>query len=67
MNLYKRDNGRHKARLAGIPLDGDYFSDINSCMAADLAEIARTVKYRKPKNASGSTSRYFYEYLNKGK
>lgn len=30
-----------------------------------LADTAKIVGYRKPKNANGSLSRYFFEYLKK--
>ncbi len=66
MNKSKQDQGRRLARQANIPLIGDYYAVINSCHAGDLAEIARTVGYRRPKNANGSTSRYFFEYLKRG-
>lgn len=32
-----------------------------------LAEIAQAVGYRKPRNANGSTARYFFAYVNRGR
>ena len=66
MNHNRIDQGRRLARQANIPLDGDYFAVIRSDHAANLADIARQVGYRRPKNANGSTSRYFFHYLQKG-
>lgn len=34
---------------------------------ADLADIAKLFGYRKPKGASGSKGRYFFDYLKKAK
>jgi hypothetical protein len=43
----------------------DFFAQNSSSKSADLVAIARLKGYRKPKSASGSTARYFYEYLDK--
>lgn len=48
------------AQAAGVDFDTDYhaqnFGDY-------LSELARGAGYRKPKNANGSTGRYFFQLL----
>lgn len=43
----------------------DFHAQSSSSKNADLVAIARLKGYRKPKTASGSTARYFFEYLNR--
>ena len=54
---------RHEAHFlaAGycIPLGRD-FHELNSTQVEGVIEAARVSKYRKPKNANGSTARYFH-------
>lgn len=49
---------------ANIPFDRDFHA-LSWEQTSILVTIARTVGYRKPRNANGSTARYFYAYLNK--
>lgn len=43
-----------------IPVGADFHT---TSKGEELAEEARKVGYRKPKNANGSTGRYFHQYL----
>jgi hypothetical protein len=45
-----------------IPLGADYHV-LSYGTKDDLVIEARTYGYRKPKNANGSTGRYFHDYL----
>jgi hypothetical protein len=42
---------------------GNFYADVNHDQACFLAELAKSSGYRKPKNANGSTGRYFFELL----
>ena len=58
-------NAKKAAAIALLPdlnLKADFFT-LNSDTVNLLAETARAVGYRAPKNASGSTARYFFAYL----
>ena len=46
----------------GIPRGADYYT-LSSSVTDDLVTEAKRLKYRKPQSASGSTGRYFHEYL----
>lgn len=50
------------ALLPGLDLTAD-FHTLGSDTVQRLADTARAVGYRAPKNANGSTARYFFEYL----
>lgn len=43
----------------GIDISADFFT-LSLCQAGTLNEIAKAQGYRKPKNANGSTARYFF-------
>jgi len=43
----------------GIDITADFFT-LSLCDAGHLNEIAKAQHYRKPKNANGSTARYFF-------
>ena len=45
-----------------IPLHRD-FHTLNSQHVQNILDAARSRGYRKPRNANGSTARYFYAYL----
>ena len=49
----------------GIKLGGDYHANVTMSQGEQLAAIAKLKGYKKPKSASGSTGRYFYDYLSK--
>lgn len=51
------------ARWGVNPDDPDDFHAIGSTQVEWIVSTAREHKYRKPKNASGSTARYFYAYV----
>lgn len=44
---------------AGIDIAADFFT-LSLSDAGRLCEIAKSQHYRKPKNANGSTARYFF-------
>lgn len=50
------------AMLPGLDLAAD-FHTLNSDTVQLLADTARAVGYRAPRNANGSTARYFFAYL----
>lgn len=50
------------ALLPGLDLTADFHA-LGSDTVQRLADTARAVGYRKPKNANGSTARYFFQYL----
>ena len=52
------------AKEAGADFDKDVYAQSIGVLN-NLAEIAKLAGYRKPKSASGSTGRYFFEHLNK--
>lgn len=52
------------AKKAGAQFGKDYYQQ-RSGVQNELAAIAKLAGYRKPANANGSTSRYFFEHLNK--
>lgn len=48
----------------GIDFTAD-FHTLSSAQCEALADTAREVGYRKPRDANGSTGRYFFAYLNR--
>ena len=50
------------AKKAGADFNKDVHAQ-NIGVLSDIAAIAKLVGYRKPKNASGSTGRYFFYHL----
>jgi hypothetical protein len=52
------------AKKAGINFKKDFFVQ-NRSAVNELPAIAKLKGYRKPKNGSYSTARYFFEYLKK--
>lgn len=50
------------AMLPGLDLTADFYT-LNSDTMQRLADTARAVGYRRPRNAYGSTARYFFAYL----
>lgn len=48
----------------GVLFDQDYFQQGHAAQIL-LADLAKSFGYRKPKNANGSTSRYFFALLNR--
>lgn len=47
---------------AGIDIHADYHT-LDSFQSVIIAELARHHGYRKPKNANGSTARYYFAAL----
>lgn len=52
------------AKKVGARFSKDYFQQSLS-VSTDLVAIAKLAGYRKPKTASGSLARYFFEHLNR--
>lgn len=51
--------------LNGFDLDGDFHQVSTHELCDLLCKLAKATKYRKPRNANGSTARYFYQHLAK--
>ena len=62
MAKLSRQEAHRLAVKAGIDFRADYHS-LRSSQVSDLMSICKLTGYRKPKNASGSTGRYFFNYL----
>jgi hypothetical protein len=58
-----KDDAFKSAKEAGIAFSGDYHADCDTSKGSHLHDLAKKVGYRKPKNANGSTGRYFYYHL----
>lgn len=52
---------------AGWDFKKDFHAQDNASKNESLLAIAKLVKYKKPKTASGSTARYFFHHLEKVK
>ena len=50
------------ALLPGLDLTADFFT-LSSSTVLELVDVAKAVGYRRPRNANGSTARYFFAYL----
>lgn len=50
------------ALLPRLDLNADFFT-LSSSTVVELVEVAKAVGYHKPRNANGSTARYFFAYL----
>ena len=50
------------AKRQGVKFSKDFHAQSKG---SELAAIAKLAGYRKPKTASGSTGRYFFEHLEK--
>lgn len=50
------------AKKAGADFNKDVYAQSIGVLS-DMAAIAKLAGYRKPKSASGSTGRYFFEHL----
>ena len=48
----------------GINFKKDFY-DLSSSQVTDLLKVAKMQGYKKPKTATGSTGRYYFEYLSK--
>lgn len=55
------------AKNAGWDFSKDFHAQSNASNTTDLLAIAKLAKYKKPATASGSTARYFFQYLEKVK
>ena len=50
------------AMLPRLKLTADFFT-LDSDTVLQLVDVAKAVGYRRPRNANGSTARYFFAYL----
>lgn len=55
------------AKKAGWNFKKDFHQQNSMAKSSDLLAIAKLKGYRKSKNASGSTSRLFFQYLERVK
>lgn len=53
------------AKSYGWDFSKDFYSQNSISKSAELAALAKLVGYKKSASASGSTARYFFEYLKK--
>lgn len=60
-----KDEALKLAKAYGIKFTGDFHADCSMSEGGYLSDLAKVVGYRKPKNATGSTGRYFYYHLYK--
>lgn len=58
---------KNLAKKSGWDFSKDFHAQDNASKNESLLAIAKLMKYRKPKNASGSTARYFFQYLDRVK
>lgn len=56
------DTAKTAFNAAGISLDAD-FHTLASSQVDVIVDLAKRAGYRKPKNANGSTGRYYFEAL----
>lgn len=54
------------AESVGVNFSKDFYEQPLS-VSSELVAIAKLAKYSKPKNANGSTARYFFAHLQKVK
>ncbi|HEO1552411.1 hypothetical protein I4940_08035 [Pseudomonas aeruginosa] len=60
-----RDKAAIRETLRSVVDFSADFHTLNSGAVEALVDAARANAYRKPKNANGSTARYFFAYLNR--
>jgi len=62
----KRKTTIYQANRSAVKLGVDFENDFHAQSYGDeLTELSKKVGYKKQKNASGSTGRYFFYYLKK--
>jgi hypothetical protein len=64
--MISREEAKKLAEKMGIDFRKD-FHTLYSSEVSVLLDIRKLNGYRKPKNANGSTGRYFYAYLQRSK
>lgn len=62
-----RCEAKKMAKRMGWDFNKDFHAQGTIADKTELTALAKLKGYRKPKTASGSTSRYFFEYLRKTK
>jgi len=63
-NTITKTEAKRLAIKAGADFNKSSFEQSMSVMG-EIAALAKLAGYRKPKSASGSTGRYFFNYLKK--
>lgn len=59
-----REQAKVLAYIAGVPMDADFHA-LSQEQKETLISLAKKSGYRRPRMASGSFARYFYDHLNK--
>lgn len=62
MNTTATKKAAALALLPHLDLTADFHA-LDSDTVLQLADVAKAVGYRRPRNANGSTARYFFAYL----
>lgn len=57
-----KQEAKRIAQRAGVSFKVDFFV-LRASQVDILVDLAKRVGYHKPKNANGSTGRYFFRYL----
>lgn len=58
----ERMHARETLKWCGVPVGAD-FHTLRSSHVDKLEQAAADVRYRKPRNANGSTARYFHDLM----
>jgi len=62
----KKKISKHEAYKMAKKVGVDFNKDFHAqSYGAELAALAKLAGYRKPKNANGSTGRYFFAHLDR--
>jgi hypothetical protein len=62
-----RGDARVLLRKVGIDVNGRDYHQLRSSEVEQVLAVAKLYRYRKSKNAPGSTARMFYEYLRRAR
>jgi hypothetical protein len=63
-NKLTKTDAKNLAKKLGIDFSKDFY-ELSNTHVSELVALSKLVGYKKPKTASGSTARYFFNYLNK--
>ncbi len=58
-------DAKYYAKNYGWDFSLGFYEQNTTSKSGELSALAKLVGYRKPSSASGSTARYFFEYLKK--
>jgi len=59
------EEAKEYAKKYGWNFNKDFHEQSTISKSEELAALAKLVGYKKPSSSSGSTARYFFEYLKK--